>query len=402
MIEAATQVTAETRIRCESCGALVHSIEHHLKPGNIPAAHAKMTFEQYKHQFPGAPVLSELALTKIAERNAAQAAVSASQKTVTAELKSGESTTEKKIFHELFDLDAKQPGALSSKGTPVNVTFVHPPAEFADMVPGINRGYVFNVDVLKSVLMGIEMKIPVYLWGHAGTGKTEMCKQVAARTGRPMIRVQHTANMEEEHVLGGHRLRNGQTLFELGPLPMAMKFGWLYLADEYDFGRPEVLSLYQPVLEGEPLIIKEADMENRVIKPHPNFRMIATGNTNGQGDETGLYNGTNMQNAANYERFGIVEQMPYMDKATESNVITLQSGVAKPHADKLAEFAKRVREEFAAGKLSNPISPRSLIYAAKVGDVRHNFRIGLDKAFIARLSSVDREAATQLAQRIFS
>lgn len=405
---AATPATAaETRIRCESCGAMVHSIEYHLKPGNIPDAHEAMTFEEYKARFPAAPVLSPLALAKIKERvgtpaAAAPAATPVASTSVSAELTSGEFITEKKVFHELFELDAKLPGALSSKGTPVNVTSIRPAPEFADMVPGINRSYVFNVDVLKSILMGIEMKIPVYLWGHAGTGKTEMCKQVAARTGRPMIRVQHTANMEEEHVLGGHRLRNGQTLFELGPLPMAMKFGWLYLADEYDFGRPEVLSLYQPVLEGEPLVIKEADRANRVIKPHPHFRMIATGNTNGQGDETGLYNGTNMQNAANYERFGIVEQMPYMEKSIEANVIMLQTGIAKPQAEKLAEFAKRVRDEYAAGKLSNPISPRSLIYAAKIGDVRHNFRIGLEKAFIARLSSVDREAATQLAQRIFS
>ena len=87
-------------------------------------------------------------------------------------------------------------------------------------------------------------------------------------------------------------VKNGETVFELGPLPYAMKHGMVYCADEYDFAEPAVLSIYQSVLEGKPLIIKEADLENRVIKPHPNFRFCATGNTNGAGDSFGLYQGT--------------------------------------------------------------------------------------------------------------
>ena len=195
---------------------------------------------------------------------------------------------------------------------------------------------------------------------------------------------------------------DGRTAFELGPLAMAMKFGWLYMADEYDFGRPEVLSLYQPVLEGKALVIKEADMENRVIRPHPGFRFVATGNTNGQGDETGLYQGTTMQNAANYERFGIVEKMPYMDEATEALLVSQQAGIAMPDAKKLIQFATSIRAEFDSAKLSNPISPRSLIYAGRIGMARSNYLIGLEKAYLNRLSSVDREAARSFAARIFT
>lgn len=394
---------AETRIRCESCGAMVHSIEHHLRPDTLPAAHEKITFEEYQRRYPGAPVLSEMAKKTIEEarrRAGAAAPQPAAQPTVSAELVTGEAVAEKRSLHEVFNLPATGP-AMSARGTPIPITTLKAPPEFADLVPSVDSNYVFNMDVLKSLLMGIEMRIPVYLWGHSGTGKTAMCKQIAARTGRPLFRVQHTANMEEEHVVGGWRLREGKTIFELGPLPLAMKFGWLYLADEYDFGRPEVLSLYQAVLEGEPLVIKEADHANRVIKPHPNFRIIATGNTNGQGDEIGIYAGTSMQNAANYERFGIVEQMPYMDKKLEAKLIAQQAGVSIKDAEQLADYASRIRTDFEAGKLSNPISPRSLIYAAKLGVARSSFRIGLEKAFIARLSAVDREAATQLAQRLF-
>jgi cobaltochelatase CobS len=216
-----------------------------------------------------------------------------------------------------------------------------------------------------------------------------------------MLRVQHTANMEEEHVLGGWRLRDGRTVFELGPLGLAMKHGWVYLADEYDFARPEVLSVYQPVLEGKPLIIKEADADNRMIRPHAGFRFIATGNTNGQGDETGLYQGTTMQNAANYERFGVVEQMPYLDEGIESLLVSKQGQIPLADAKKLVDFAGRVRKEFESAKLSNPISPRSLIFAARLGNAKANYLFGIQKAYINRLPSIDREAASQLASRVF-
>jgi len=251
-------------------------------------------------------------------------------------------------------------------------------------------------------MMGLEMKIPVYLWGHAGTGKTTIFEQIAARTKRPFFRVQHTANMEEEHIVGGWRLRDGKTFFELGPLAMAMKFGWFYMADEYDFGRPEVTSVYQAVLEGKPLVIKEADLANRVIRPHPDFRIAATGNTNGQGDESGLYQGTNVQNSANYERFGVVEQMPYMDKKSEVRLVSQQANIPLKDAEKLVDFATRVRAEFDGGRIGNPISPRSMIYAAQIGIACGNYRTGLEKAFINRLSSTDRETATQVAQRVLA
>lgn len=233
------------------------------------------------------------------------------------------------------------------------------------------------------------------------THNTTIFEQIAALTNRPMLRVQHTANMEEEHIVGGWRLRDGRTHFELGPLALAMKHGWIYMADEYDFGRPEVTSVYQAVLERKPLLIKEADPENRLIRPHANFRFVATGNTNGQGDESGLYQGTNLQNAANYERFGIVEKMPYMEPALEVRLISQKANVPMRDAEKLVDFATRIRTEFDGAKIGNPISPRSLIYAAQIGLARMDYGAGLKAAFINRLTSVDRETATQVAQRVF-
>ena len=129
-----------------------------------------------------------------------------------------------------------------------------------------------------------------------------------------MIRAQHTASTEESQIVGQILAKNGSTYFEPGLLSLAMRLGWVYLADEYDFAYPQILGIYQPVLEGEALTLKEATPEWRTVKPHAKFAFIGTGNTNGSGDETGLYQGTNIQNAANFSRFGIVAESQYMKR----------------------------------------------------------------------------------------
>ena len=396
-LETTPAVAADSRIKCAICGALVHSVQHHLSREHIEL---DMSLDAYQAKYPGQPVMSELATKKLADMMAEKAAKAKAALSVSADAPAGAANT-RQAFHDVFSLGSSA-ATLGASGKPIPVTVMSARPEYDNMIPDVDPNYLFNVDVLKSLMMGIEMRIPVYLWGHAGTGKTTIFEQIAARTKRPFFRVQHTANMEEEHIVGGWRLRDGKTFFELGPLAMAMKFGWFYMADEYDFGRPEVTSVYQAVLEGKPLVIKEADAENRVIRPHPDFRIGGTGNTNGQGDESGLYQGTNIQNAANYERFGVVEQMPYMDKKLEARLVSQQANIPLKEAAMLVDFAGRIRAEFDGGRLGNPISPRSLIYAAQIGVARSNYRVGLEKAFINRLTAVDRESATQVAQRVFA
>lgn len=391
----ATAVAAEPRITCEICGALVHSVQHHLQQD-----HPAISIESYQAKYPGKPIMSEIMKQRLEERMRAKA------KAEPAAAAAGATAwgMSKQPLHEVFALGST-PAAMSASGTPIMIT-VFDKSKMdqmdADMVPEIDPNYIFNLDVLRTLILGFEKNIPTYLWGHAGTGKTSMLEQIMARTNRPMIRVQHTSNMEESHVTGQYLLRAGETQFEQGPLMMAMDRGWVYLGDEYDFGRAEVLSVYQPVLEGKALLVKEAELSKRITKPHFAFRFCATGNTNGTGDETGLYAGTNQQNAANYERFGITEKMPYMEPELEARVVQGQGEIPLVDARKLVDFANRIRSEFDGGKMSNPISPRTLIFAAKIGKARHSFKVGLEKAFTNRLSSIDRKTAEQLAQRVFA
>ena len=387
------------KISCEICGAQTHVMERHLKE-----AHPGTTIEQYQATYPGKPVLSQAAIDMIEKkrRDAAAAAgapavAMAATATVTSLVPKG--AVIKAKLHEVFNLGSTK-AALSMKGDPIMITTLseHDDQEF---VPTPSDNYVYNIDELKDVILALELNIPCYVWGHKGSGKSELFEQIAARTNRPQMRVQHTVNTEESHIVGQWTVKGGQTVFELGPLPLAMMNGFVYVADEYDFAQPSVLSVYQAVLEGKPLVIKEAPEELRVIRPHPSFRFVATGNTNGSGDETGLYQGTLIQNSANYDRFGMVIHKHYMDNKSESLILQNHCKLNAKDADKMVEFATQVREAFAKGTMSDTISPRTLIYASRIGVMRGSFRHGLTKAFINKLCKVDREVADNLAQRAF-
>lgn len=394
--------TTDNKIECAICGARIHAVQMHLRD-----EHPEVTIEDYKRDYPEAPLLSDSAKRIIEERQRAAAAAAASapaslkvEMAGAAVVPLHKSGVSKQPLHEIFKL-GKVKAALNARGDGIPITVFDRGTDFDDHIPEIDSAYIFNINLLKTVMLGVELNMPVYLWGHAGVGKTTIIEQICAHTGRPWIRVQHTGNTEESHILGQWTVKNGETVFELGPLPMAMINGWMYVADEYDFAFPSVTAVYQSVLEGKPLIIKEAPKELRVVRPHPNFRFVGTGNTNGSGDETGLYQGTNLQNAANYERFAIVERVEYMPKAQEEAILVNQTGIVKEDAKKLVDFATQIRDAYDSKKVTMTISPRTLIYAAKLGMARNDFKVGLSQSFVNRLSSVDRETASAIAQRIF-
>lgn len=383
---------SDGKITCQIDGALCHSIQLHIRDH-----HPEWSIERYKTEYPDAPLLSKLAEKKLAQRREQERAKAA------AEPETHRMGSKKQAFHEVFDLGSAK-AAMNARGEPIMITVMqdHDPEALA-LIPDVDQNYVFNIDLTKTALIGLELGMPVYFWGYHGTGKTTAFEQIAARTKRPFLRVQHTINTEEAHIVGQYVVKDGSTNFQLGPLPTAMLFGYNYCADEYDFAMPSVLSVYQPVLEGKPLVIKDAPPELRVIRPHPNFRFVATGNTNGGGDETGLYQGTQIQNAANYSRFSIVEEVGYMDAKVESAVVAGQSGIDRKDADKLVAFAKEVRDAFKAGRIGATVSPRELISSAKLGLVRgSDWRGGLRLGFSNRLSRTDKEVVEQYAQRLFA
>lgn len=381
-------------ITCEICGESTHVIKRHLEEN-----HPEVSLEDYKARFPNAPTLSEKAREIMEKKRAEREA-----KMERAFVEGGAPLAQnKKPLHETFEIPEDTPGVMSSVGSkPIPITvYDEAPKGYEDFVPERDPNYIFHVDSLKMLLIGLEHDIKAYLVGDAGTGKSSLVEQACAFTQRASLRIQHTVNTEEAHILGQYVVKDGSTVWEPGPLQLCMRFGLTYLADEYDRGMPQVLSVYQPVLEGKPLVTKEAPPEWRVIKPHPDFRFVATGNTNGAGDETGLYPSTALQDFANFERFNLMIEIDWMPEGQEIAVVAAQAKIRKEFAKKLVKFAHEVRKQVSAGQMGAPVSPRALIAAGRIGFFTGSFRRGLQLAYMNRLSSVDREACDQIAQRLF-
>lgn len=393
--------TEANGVQCQLDGVWVHSI-----PAYLSREWPLTTLEEYQAKYPDAPLKRAAQIASTAKKSEALKMTASAQVVSLRQFSNQDDENnvgapQKKTFAETFGLgDAV--GAKNARGGDIMISVLEQSAPaMAQFVPDVDDGYIYNIDVLKAVMMGFAMNTPVYVWGMHGTGKTTILEQFCARTNRPMIRVQHTATTEESHVLGQYVLKSGETVFEPGPLALAMKYGMTYLADEYDFAMPNVSAVYQPVLEGKALVIKEAPPEWRVIRPHPEFRFAATGNTNGSGDETGLYQGTQIQNAANYSRFGITIQINYMPEKQEIAVIASKASINVADAERLVQVGTRVREAFARSELGCTISPRELIAAAKIAAaLGGKWMPGLELAFTNRLSTVDRQAVMDMAQRL--
>lgn len=384
-------MSAEQMITCQECGETAHLMQSHLK-----AKHPEMTLEAYQAKHPLAAIMSD----KAKEAMEAHKTKSGLTGTFKAEVDAKATPAKEKIFfHELFGFDAKNKAALSARGAPIPMQIHEREAKSEQMIPDKDTGYVYDADLTKTVVMGLMMNVPIYLWGHAGVGKTSLYEQVAAQTNWPYIRVQHSGNMEEADVEGRYIINaKGEMEFQYGPLVDAMMLGAMYCADEYDFASPTVLSIYQSVLEGKPLYLKAC---NQKIIAHPNFRFCGTGNTNGAGDETGLYQGTMLQNAANYERFGIVDRVNYMPAKAEVEMITGKSKVAKADAENIVKFAGLMRDAYDKKEVSAPMSPRSTLNAAKLGVARADMRYGIKMAYINRLPDTSAAVAAGAMQRIF-
>lgn len=412
--ERAVAVATDGKIVCQIDNARVHFIQSHINQHY----RNEWTIERYQREFPGAPLMSEYGRALYERKKAedaenAKAAAAASPAMpampqaagiMAAQFVGAKFETRKVPMFELFELGpTPPPAAVNKKGVPIAVdVFSGHDAVSLNYLEEVNDRYVWNIDLLKKVITGLTLNKNILLWGYHGTGKTTVIEQVCARTKRPFIRKQHTINMQESDVLGQWTVKDGSTIFQLGPLAMAMIHGWVYCADEYDFAMPSVLAVYQPVMEGKPLLISDAPPEFRKITPHPDFRFVATGNTNGTGDESGLYQGTMIQNSANYSRFGLTIEVEYMDPAIEEAILISQTKIDKISAGKIIKLANKIRDMFKEGKISTTVSPRELINAAQLGIAYGGeWKLGMELAFSNRLSRVDRKVMDEYMSRAF-
>jgi hypothetical protein len=202
---------------------------------------------------------------------------------------------------------------------------------------------------------------PVYITGLSGNGKTTMVEQVCSKLNREYVRVNITAQTDEDDLLGGFRLVDGSTVWQDGAVITAMKRGAILLLDEVDLGSHKIMCL-QPVLEGKGIFLKKI---NKYVMPAPGFNVFATANTKGQaGEGSERFAGTNILNEAFLERFYVMYEQDYPSKAVEKRIvlnIMKDNGCRDDEfADNLVKWAEIIRKTFKEGGVDDIITTRRL------------------------------------------
>lgn len=231
------------------------------------------------------------------------------------------------------------------------------------LVPEKATGYVpfGNFADVRSIIKSRKF-YPAYITGLSGNGKTMMVEQVCAQEKRECVRVNITIETDEDDLIGGFRLVNGETVWQDGPVITAMTRGAVLLLDEVDLGSNKMMCL-QPVLEGKSVYLKKT---NRVVHPAKGFNVIATANTKGKGSDDGRFIGTNVMNEAFLERFSITMEQEYPSAKVETKILNNvlgASGITNTEfVDKLVTWADVIRKSFYEGALSEIISTRRLVH----------------------------------------
>ena len=227
------------------------------------------------------------------------------------------------------------------------------------------QGFYFP-EFLPNFLNRVRARRNIFLAGESGTGKSEMVQKLADFYGQTLIRINFHQGVTESTLIGKYVVKNSETLFAYGLVPLAMKKGYWLLLDEIDYAEPEHTSVLQAVLEGKPLVI--TSNEGEILKAHPSFRIFATGNTTGRGDSTDSYHGTNFMNSAFLDRWTIFE-MSYSKKENKiiENIIN-----DKDMAKKIVKVFELFRSLKKNGDITNAVfSTRRMMNIAealKMGD----------------------------------
>ena len=213
---------------------------------------------------------------------------------------------------------------------------------------------------------------PVFITGLSGNGKTMGVTQACAELKKELIRVNITIETDEDDLLGGYRLKDGQTVWQNGPVIEAMERGAVLLLDEVDLASNKIMCL-QPILEGSGVFVKKI---NKFVKPKDGFNVIATANTKGQGSEDGKFIGTNVLNEAFLERFPITFEQSYPTMKIEKKILTNTLKAAgktdDQFVDKLTTWADVIRKTYFDGGVDEIISTRRLVHITQAFGIFDN------------------------------
>ncbi|VVE03171.1 AAA family ATPase [Pandoraea soli] len=277
-----------------------------------------------------------------------------------------------------------------------------------DHVPEIDTAYRFNPDVTLAILAGFMRNRRVMVQGMHGTGKSTHIEQVAARLNWPCVRVNLDGHISRLDLVGKDAIvvRDGHqvTEFQEGIVPWALQRPVALIFDEYDAGRPDVMFVIQRILErdGKFTLLDQ----NRVIHPHPGFRMFATTNTVGLGNLNGLYHGTQVLNHAQIDRWNVVATLNYLSREDEAGIVLarvpeLDNGDGRTLIDSMVSVAELTRKGFATGDLSTLMSPRTVINWAENVGIFHDAGLAFRLTFLNKCDEAERAVVAEYYQRAF-
>ena len=275
-------------------------------------------------------------------------------------------------------------------------------------VPEIDSVYRFNPEVTLALLAGFTHNRRVLVQGLHGTGKSTHIEQVGARLNWPCVRVNLDGHISRLDLVGRDTvvLRDGQqvTEFQEGIVPWALQRPMALIFDEYDAGRPDVMFVIQRILEqgGQFTLLDQ----NRVLRPHPGFRLFATSNTVGLGNLNGLYHGAQRLNHAQMDRWNIVATLNYLPAAEEMAIVaarvpSLAEPAQRPLLQGMVALADLTRKGFAAGDLSTLMSPRTVITWGENLDIFQDPALALRLSFLNKCDEAERPVVAEYYQRCF-
>lgn len=281
-------------------------------------------------------------------------------------------------------------------------------SERDDHVPDVDSAYRFNPDVTLALLAGFSRDRRVMVQGLHGTGKSTHIEQVAARLNWPCVRVNLDGHISRLDLVGKDAvvLRDGQqvTEFQEGIVPWALQRPVALIFDEYDAGRPDVMFVIQRILErdGKFTLMDQ----NRVLRPHPFFRLFATANTVGLGDLSGLYHGAQRLNHAQIDRWNIVATLNYLPRDEEIAIVQARvprfaDAAGRALIDSMVAVADLTRKGFAAGDLSTLMSPRTVITWAENVEIFRDPALAFRLSFVNKCDEAERAIVAEYFQRCF-
>ena len=281
-------------------------------------------------------------------------------------------------------------------------------SQITEYVPEVDDAYRFDPDTTLAILAGFAYNRRVMIQGYHGTGKSTHIEQVAAHLNWPCVRVNLDSHISRIDLVGKDAivLRDGKQVTEYreGMLPWALQNPVALVFDEYDAGRPDVMFVIQRILEVEgKLTLLD---QNRVMRPHPSFRLFSTANTVGLGDTSGLYHGTQQINQGQMDRWSIVTTLNYLGHEAESEIVLAKvpnydTDEKRDTVHAMVSLAELTRSGFVNGDIATVMSPRTVITWAENATLFNDVGFAFRLTFLNKCDEMERPILAEYYQRCF-